>query len=451
MGRVWVRSCHRSVSLNIFRFSLNPKSGHSLPCRYVRQGDDLWWDLHAGVLSTSRLAAALGFYERGTAPRLQIPGYLASHEKLVEAWMHLMEPTWMDHQACTRQEEATALRQCKRRTEAYRRAMAESSDGQGPGAPPPGMPKDDKLRAARRLQQLGMMETASAWGVAQEGAVLMEVLTQHFPDCTLRETGMWVLRRSMLPRSWTEPSDVDELSLDWDDLPVLAASPDAIIVHPPGSSLGGRRGVASTPVTEVLEVKNLNPFFRRSTRRGKKVMGIQYTMPPRGLRTLWALQLQMHMLCTGPRERGKGARGALGGGREMLSTRWLRPRACVGRQHPAPGVLRYAPSASRASMQLGAGMSSAVLVCRSALGGSSVFRLERDDEYLRLVLAVVQDLHVNCVQQDEKPRALMYSGWAVHDRLVKATQAMAANGAELLAYTEAPRLCANRDMRWFLG
>ncbi len=47
--------------------------GSAASYRYVRQADPLWDHLHAGMLTTGQLAAALGFYEPAAARRLGLP------------------------------------------------------------------------------------------------------------------------------------------------------------------------------------------------------------------------------------------------------------------------------------------------------------------------------------------------------------------------------------------
>ncbi|KAL4438693.1 hypothetical protein ABPG77_006297 [Micractinium sp. CCAP 211/92] len=57
--------------------------------RYVRQDDPLWSLLHEGVLTTGRVRAALGLYERTAAKKIGIPNGRVGHSDLLHAYHHL--------------------------------------------------------------------------------------------------------------------------------------------------------------------------------------------------------------------------------------------------------------------------------------------------------------------------------------------------------------------------
>ena len=62
------------------------------PCRYVRQESPLWSALHNGVLTSSTLNGALGFYEPGAVQQLGLPKHYARHGALMAAYSNLLEP-----------------------------------------------------------------------------------------------------------------------------------------------------------------------------------------------------------------------------------------------------------------------------------------------------------------------------------------------------------------------
>ena len=66
----------------------------SFSCRNVRQESDLWDDLHAGVLTTSCLNGALGFYEPAAARQLHLPRGYASHNAAMSAYHRLRLPIY---------------------------------------------------------------------------------------------------------------------------------------------------------------------------------------------------------------------------------------------------------------------------------------------------------------------------------------------------------------------
>jgi hypothetical protein len=65
-------------------------------CNQFRQNSWQWDALHNGVLTTSKLASCLGFYESSAAYQLNIPHSLQSHDRAVEAWNHIKRKpfTW---------------------------------------------------------------------------------------------------------------------------------------------------------------------------------------------------------------------------------------------------------------------------------------------------------------------------------------------------------------------
>lgn len=70
-------------------------SAHPLLCRYVRQESPLWSALHNGVLTSSTLNGALGFYEPGAAQRLGLPIHFIRHGAVLAAYSNLMLPEFV--------------------------------------------------------------------------------------------------------------------------------------------------------------------------------------------------------------------------------------------------------------------------------------------------------------------------------------------------------------------
>ncbi len=66
--------------------------------RYVRQDSPLWRALHAGVLTSSTLSGALGFYEPAGIARLGLPRHFVSHGPLLAAWRNLRVPQFVPPQ-----------------------------------------------------------------------------------------------------------------------------------------------------------------------------------------------------------------------------------------------------------------------------------------------------------------------------------------------------------------
>ena len=66
-----------------------------LGCRYVRQESPLWSALHNGVLTSSTLNGALGFYEPGAVQRLGLPKHFVRHSALLAAYSNLLQPEYI--------------------------------------------------------------------------------------------------------------------------------------------------------------------------------------------------------------------------------------------------------------------------------------------------------------------------------------------------------------------
>ena len=64
-------------------------------CRYVRQESPLWSALHNGVLTSSTLNGALGFYEPGAVQRLGLPKHFVRHGALLAAYSNLLQPEYV--------------------------------------------------------------------------------------------------------------------------------------------------------------------------------------------------------------------------------------------------------------------------------------------------------------------------------------------------------------------
>ena len=162
-----------------------------------------------------------------------------------------------------------------------------------------------------------------AWGTAQEGAALLQVM-RAFPGSQLAEVGLCRVDAEDLPPEWGFAPG---------SLPPLGASPDALLRHalPAGEAeqatlalrqvlaqmqLGGKEGqlggttatttpsaTTTTYLVEVVEVKNSCPFGVPRSAVGRAGAPAKYVLRDHGPREQvppeWVPQLQMHMLCTG--------------------------------------------------------------------------------------------------------------------------------------------------------
>lgn len=168
-------------------------------------------------------------------------------------------------------------------------------------------------------------------------------------------------------------------------------------VNSNGSSSGGASSGAGGYLIEVVEVKNTCPFGH--SRRGGRLRTSEFAVSDRGPRQEvppeWVPQLQLHMLC--------------------------------------------------------AGTPSGLLVSRSATKGTRIFRVQRDDELLRLMLTVISRLWVHHVLPGQAPDPDAFASWHVHHELLRRT-VLAARGAQLVGVIEEGQhpAATDSDPRWFL-
>lgn len=286
---------------------------------------DSWqWDaLHQGRLTTSRLAAVLGIYEKASSAYLKIPQSLCGHERAVAAWQHLRQkpPLNWDHLGNNAAEEELELTTEGRKRKIWLSAAEKRSVWQRDVVAFGGVNDGDAgSRSAkfaynympdRRLHYAAIEGSSSAnrrmlststdvrlaWGSAQEATAVLAALNffaQHNADARLSECGMCLFEALYPDIAETQDNrqDLDELysniqrQIQSNVLPPLGASPDGIIHHNNDSSV------------EVLEVKCFSPFIQDST--GVKRLTVSTNRPSQEGIPVWHIpQLQMEILCAG--------------------------------------------------------------------------------------------------------------------------------------------------------
>lgn len=229
-----------------------------------------------------------------------------------------------------------------------------------------------------------------AWGKAQEAATLF-ALANLFPDRMAIEVGLCLCEGDDLPPSWGfQPGS----------LPPLGASPDALITHTAGQDAGmdgdTPQGLANHHL-DVVEVKNTCPFGMVSSRRANGKLHARYVVSDRGPRERvavdWVPQLQLQMLCSGT--------------------------------------------------------PSALLASRSATKGIRVFRMARDEVYLRQMLAVASRLWTAHVLLRCPPPADAYTSMPEYGAFLQRTVQIAHN-AEVVAAVADCEIAPCADRRPFL-
>eukprot|EP00884_Botryococcus_braunii_P017946 jgi/Botrbrau1/4835/Bobra.0325s0046.2 len=273
----------------------------------------------------------------------------------------------------------------------------------------------------------GIDAVRKAWGKTSEAGALYDVL-QAFPTCTVAEVGLCCLDPALL-QSWGYSPAA---------LPPMGASPDALLLHPPASlnadnpdegllhafaSLQLRmgedqpvRGESGGPApfpsphsscfpspvgvgqrVEVLEIKNVCPFVERTSLNRKGHVTRRYFVSSRGpsqtVATFWIPQLQLEMAASGAE--------------------------------------------------------SALLVSRSLTQGMAVFRVRRDEAYLKDMMEVVALLYCQYVRKFVQPPVNMFMGLPVYERLLQRTLNLARH-PERLQLPPFTQMAPNFDSQPFL-
>jgi hypothetical protein len=293
------------------------------------------------------------------------------------------------------------------------------------------VPEEFKLRRVRSLSQEGLLAVRCAWGKVQEASTLLEA-ARLFPSSKLYEVGLCMLNVDDLPTDW---------GLSANTLPSIGASPDAVFLHPvadqPCSSnftTPNSDGIeASKDVDKVghllerlrfddsvikassdkdpnrfqshmlgtngywepLEVKNSCPFTYANARKGGLRKFVLCDGGPRNkIEPTWVPQLQLQMLCSGTQ--------------------------------------------------------SILLVSRSISRGLNIFRLRRDDEYVRLMLTVVSQFYTKHVLPRRPPATDAFAKSAQHQKLLSLTRKLATTARVVSVDAAQVDCCYLEDDRFFL-
>ena len=183
-------------------------------------------------------------------------------------------------------------------------------------------------------------DVAMAWGGVQEPTVVLAIINE-FPNDTLEEVGCALLESSpeRIPKSW---------KIDIGDLPLIGASPDAMIIRANGTR-------------EVVEIKNVCPIIdvkgqqkvTKGQQKGKQKNGSNFSYkgfdigtnktPPIQIPASHMPQIQMEMFCTDTR------------------------------------INNY--------------------VVASGFHGINMFRVERNDQYIKIMLELLRNLELEVVRK----------------------------------------------------
>jgi len=328
--------------------------------RYVREEDDLWNRLHKGTLTTSLLNSVLGFYEPSAAKVLGIGKGWVSHGRVMSAYNHLCEQPYVpEHLACI--DEAKALTHNRKVHEAFYASEHNlKSDSSRIHREQENVVdyEDMKLKKSRQLKGMDIHGVRCAWGKAQEPATLAD-LCDAFPESAVLEIGLVALEETYLEERWGfQPGS----------LPPLASTPDGILLKEGNVEQIGAISELFQNLNggcEVIEIKNTCPFVS-STNRRKAKYAFMDSGPRDQCHGQFVPQLQFHMLCTG--------------------------------------------------------LSSALLVSRSASKGMRVFRMQKDEEYIKMMLQIISIFWKEMVIPRILPSKNVFRNLRIHQQLLLRTR-----------------------------
>lgn len=386
--------------------------GSDASFKFVRQGTELWDELHVGRLTTGCLTGALGFQEDGVGRQLGMGNRGGSHGPMLGAFHRLRQGAMIFDSGITITKENSVNSQVVQKFNEQENKLgplfpidtngAENqfavNTNTSPSQKAGGSSKCGKKNAQRKKAKLktpgadeketlvvdanavhsnesiqsysrwltrrdphskaaaqrGEGGVRMAWGSAQEHGTFATLMLHH-PTSVAEEVGLCVVDHSAIPAAWNLGA-----------LPPMGASPDGIITMDTAWFKGKKQG-APTRERLVVEVKNSSPFRKHGNGATFEVTDRDpYDHPP----PYHMPQLQMEML------------------------------AC--------------------------GVTGGLLCMQSATRGVRVFYVKRDDDYVAAMLGVISDLYTQYVLTHTTPPENTFNHRKDHQALVRATKRIAA-------------------------
>ncbi|XP_004343918.1 hypothetical protein CAOG_07194 [Capsaspora owczarzaki ATCC 30864] len=363
--------------------------------RFVRQDTELWKALHHGVVTSSGIATMAGLRERQAVGLLGLAKHYVKHDAIREIVQSLREARLHDSDLHHQQEDAIAV---------ALRAMHLSGSPKNPQASPTNdhvltaynSPSTKELGSKIHVgESLPHRPVASAlsefpdataarlrWGSAQEPSSVLSLLDIFpAPNYRVAECGMFLL-------DWDAEgvtSRMNQLGFTRDMLPPLGASPDGLLFHRPVTEHHANNAdcvvdpdtakyvpfdvslATMSPRAEILEIKNTCPFVEAKG-QGKHKFRWLAMQPQEQIASMNIPQLQLQMFV--------------------------------------------------------ANVQSALYISVSATRGLNIFRVMRDDEYVRLLLRLVHFTYKHCVVDGNEPVEDLHAGRPELRQLVQRTLAI---------------------------
>ena len=315
-----------------------------------RQDSIQWSLLHKGRLTTSKAGACLGLYETESAEFLRVPRSLIGHQRVLSAFDELKdEPIdWKSLTVEVKSLNETSSAKSNGSSKLWRPATYNaSSSSYFPYTYHP------DVRSIKVVRGISTASTARmCWGQKQEATAILAAINYFSVNQNSSVHGVRVREVGLLPLESVAEAAVDDdiYSIGIENSQRIKGFFDSKSLPLLGASPDGLI-VYDDGHTEVLEVKNSSPFFAgRPNKQGTNRLqvnksGFQF----KGLGVWFVPQLQLEILCAG--------------------------RSCT----------------------------SAILIQLSATSGAVCYKVERDNEYIALMLEWLKEFYTTFVLHDKEP------------------------------------------------
>jgi len=332
--------------------------------------DSLEWSLlHRGRLTTSKAAACLGLYEPTAAELLNVPRSLTSHHRVLSAFYELQEdPIDLNELKALSLESLRINEQAPRNKSSQRtwRANNNNTNSSFPFSYHP------DIRFVKTVRGISSASSARMhWGTAQEATSILAVINYFASTNTsvkIKEVGLLPLEQ------------VSEAAKDDDTFGLGIENSQKIKEW---IQEGNLPNLGASPDgiidfddghCEILECKNSSPFIQmNSYKQSSLTINQKSLFKFKGLGSWFIPQLMLEILCAGP--------------------------TCTG----------------------------ALLIQLSATSGAQIYRVERDNEYITLMLEWLKIFYVTYVTQKKEPKEDFHISNEKYLEFLKATKKISDN------------------------
>ena len=332
--------------------------------------DSLEWSLlHKGRLTTSKAAACLGLYESTAAKLLNVPRSLTSHHRVLSSFRELQDdPIDLNELKALSVESLRINEQTPRNKTSQRTWRANTNNNNTNNSFPFSYHPD--IRFVKTVRGISSASSARmSWGTAQEATSILAVINYFASTNTsvkIKEVGLLPLEQV----SETAKDD-DTYGLGFENSQRIKAWVEEGSLPLLGASPDGIIDFDDGHC-EILECKNSSPFIQMNSYKQSSLTINQKSLF-KGLGSWFIPQLMLEILCAGP--------------------------TCTG----------------------------AVLIQLSAISGAQIYRVERNNDYIALMLEWLKTFYVTYVTQNKEPEEDFHINNDKYLEFLKATKRISDN------------------------